>query len=97
MTKQFAKKSIAAALTTAALAFVAVSPVGAADQSEDWFEQQRAITDGANVGVHHVAASADKGPRGRVGVPAASLEGQAGSSQEEWLERQRRVTDGSPE
>ena len=38
-TKQFARKSIAAALTTAALAF-AVAPVGAADQSDDWLEQQ---------------------------------------------------------
>ncbi len=39
MTKQFARKSIAAALTTAALAF-AITPVRAADQSDDWFEQQ---------------------------------------------------------
>ena len=38
MTKQFARKSIAVALTTAALAF-AITPVGAADQSDDRFEQ----------------------------------------------------------
>jgi hypothetical protein len=93
MTKQFAKKSIAAALTAGALAFAAVTPVGAADQL-DWFEQQRAITDGVNI---QPETAPDKGPRGRVGEPAASPGGQAGSSQEKWLERQRRVTDGSPE
>ena len=38
MTKQFARKSIAIALTTAALAF-AITPVRAAGQSDDWFEQ----------------------------------------------------------
>lgn len=91
MTKQFARKSIAVALTTAALAF-AVTPVGAAGQSDDWFEQQRAITDGVSI---QPEGAPDKGARGRVGVPA-SLERQAGSSQEGWLERQRRVTDGSP-
>jgi hypothetical protein len=93
MTKQFANKSIAAAWTTAVLAFAAVTPVGAADQS-DWFEQQRAVTDGVSI---QPKAAPDKGPRGRVGEPAASPGGQAGSSQEKWLERQRRVTDGSPE
>ena len=92
MNKQFAKKSIAAALTTAALAFVAVTPVRAAGQSDDWFEQQRAITDGVSI---QPEGAPDKGARGRVGVPA-SLERQAGSSEKGWLERQRRVTDGSP-
>jgi hypothetical protein len=38
MTKQFAKKSLAAALTTAALTFAVVTPAHAADQSDDWFE-----------------------------------------------------------
>ncbi len=40
MTRQFARKSIAIALTTAALAF-AVTPVGAVGQSDDGFEQTR--------------------------------------------------------
>jgi hypothetical protein len=35
MTKQFAKKSLAAALTTAALTFAVVTPAHAADQSND--------------------------------------------------------------
>jgi hypothetical protein len=106
MSKQFAKKSMVAALTTAALAFAAVTPVGASDQSDDWFEQQRSLTDGEGFEFQPEAAPprAPKGPEGRVGKPAASPEsrvnksgaspkGQAGSKQDEWLEQQLELED----
>jgi hypothetical protein len=89
MTKQFAKKSIAATLTAGALAFAAVTPVAAADQS-DWFEQQRAITDGVNI---QPETAPDKGPRGRVGEPAANPV-RAADQSEDWFEQQRAITDG---
>lgn len=87
MTKQFAKRSLAAALTTAALAFAAVTPARAADQSEDWFEQQRSLEHGVGFEFQPEAAPprAAKGPEGRVGVPAASPEGQTAPKQENWL------------
>jgi hypothetical protein len=100
MTKQFAKKSIAVAVTTAALAFAAVTSVRAAGQSDDWFEQQRSLEDGVGASVGAPAEApprAPKGPEGRIGKPAASPEVQAGSKQEEWLEQQLEETDGSPE
>jgi hypothetical protein len=96
MTKQFAKKSLAVAVTTAALAVAAVTAVRAADRSQDWFEQQRSLEDGVGASVE-APPRAPKGPEGRVGKPAASPEVQAGSKQEEWLEQQLEETDGSPE
>jgi hypothetical protein len=77
MTKQFAKKSLAAVLTTAALTFAAVTPARAAGQSEDWFEEQRPLTDGVGFEIQRDAAPprAAKGPEGRVGEPAVSSQG----------------------
>jgi len=97
MTKQFAKKSLVAALTTAALAFAAVTPARATGQSEDWFEQQRSLEDGVGFEFQPEAAPprAAKGPEGRVGEPAASPERQAGSKQEDWLIQELRRSDGS--
>jgi hypothetical protein len=100
MTKQFPKKSIAVAVTTAALAFAAVTPVRAADQSQDWFEQQRSLEDGVGASVGAPAEApphAAKGPEGRIGKPAGSPEGQAGSQQQDWLIQQLRLSDGPPE
>jgi hypothetical protein len=69
------------------------NPARVVGQSDDWFEQQRSLT---NRTPYPLAASPrpDKRARGRVGVMSASLEGQAGSSQEEWLEQQLQETDG---
>jgi hypothetical protein len=99
MTKQFAKKSLAVAVTTAALAFAAVTAVRAADQSQDWLEQQRSLTDGEGFEFQPEVAAprAAKGPEGRVGKPAGSPEGQAGSQQQDWLIQQLRLSDGPPE
>ena len=98
MTKQFTKKSIAIAVTTAALAFAAVTPAHAAGQSEDWFEQQRSLENGAGFEFQPEApARAAKGAEGRVGVPAASPEGKVGSKQQDRLLQQLRVSDGSAE
>ena len=94
MSKQYAKKSIAAAVTTAALTLAAIAPVGAADQSDDWFERQRSVTDGVNAEIQPEAAP--KGARSRVGEPLVSPE-QADSSQEDWLIQQLRKTEGSAE
>jgi hypothetical protein len=49
MTEEFAKRSLAAVVTTAALALAAVTPVGAAGQSDNWFEHQRSVTEGAGL------------------------------------------------
>ena len=104
MRKQFAKKSIAAAVATAALTLAAIAPVGAADPSDDWFERQRSVTDGVSAEIQRDAAP--KGARSRVGEPLVSLEQagsnredseQAGSNQEEWLIQQLRKTEGSSE
>lgn len=94
MSKQFAKKSIAAVVATAALTLAAIAPVGAVDQSDDWFERQRSVTDGVSVEIQRDAAP--KGARSRVGEPLVSLE-QAASNQEEWLVQQLRRTEGSAE
>lgn len=98
MTKQFAKRSIAAALTTAALAFAAASPVRAADQSADWFQQQQSLTDGRGSEIHRDAAPPrlDKGARSRVGEPATSPEGEACSNQERQLRDAFFSSDGTP-
>ena len=99
MTKQFTNKSIAIAVTTAALAFAAVTPAHAAGQSEDWFEQQRSLGYGAGFEFQPEAAPARaaKGAEGRVGVPAASPEGKVGSKQQDRLLQQLRVSEGSAE
>jgi hypothetical protein len=56
-------------------------------------------TDGIGSEIHREAAPprAGKGPEGRVGKPAGSLEGQAGLQQQDWLIQQLWLSDGPPE
>ena len=86
MTKEFAKKSIAAALTAGVLAFAAATPVRAADESQSWRERELSLTDGAEaVRPAATPSRTPDGARSRIGEPAASPERRADSIQQEWL------------
>ena len=97
MTKQFAKRSLATILTTAAFALAAATPVRAADQSKDWFKQQRSLTEGASIDAQPSALSPAmaKGAESRVGQPAVSPEGEACSNQEPQLRDASFSSDGT--
>jgi hypothetical protein len=97
MRKHFGKGSMSAVLAAGVLAFAATSPAQAASASQDWFEQQRAITDGGGPAV--VPAPVLSGARGRVGEPrvaepAVNPERQAESGERDWLLEQLRRSDG---
>jgi hypothetical protein len=100
MTKQFAKGFMIAAATAAVFAFSAPSPVHAADQSEDWLEQQLSITDGVASPWRdtHPAAVPQRNPesaRNRPAAAPANSDQQAGGVQHSFLIQQLEETEGA--